>query len=74
MRLEGAVAGVGMAFDDAGESGNNPLELLALLTVGPVMGLFAGAFASGGGDNYDLCMARKGYQRVDQQQAEAPAP
>jgi len=66
---QGAYWGAAQGAADGGKSGNNPLAAAAGLVFGSVFGLFAGAFGAGSGDNYDLCMARHGYQRIDIEQA-----
>jgi hypothetical protein len=69
--FDNALAGAGQGFYDGAHSSNNPLAAIATAGAGAVFGLFIGAVNEGPGDNYNLCMARKGYQLAGAQQAEA---
>ena len=68
----GAYYGAGQgAADGAAQGDGSALDALGGMTLGFLAGMVTGAFGSASGDNYDLCMARKGYQRVDAQQVQA---
>lgn len=70
--LAGAGAGVvvGVAGFGGGSGGGSSgaLQIAGGAALGALVGLVVGAIAAEPGDNYDLCMARKGYQRVDEHQ------
>jgi hypothetical protein len=74
--LLGAANGAYVGAASGGSSGDAALlGAAAGAVIGVLAGAVSGAVDSVSGDNYDLCMVRKGYQPVDPQSAHAePSP